>query len=206
MDGVTGTVCGLAGVLTLSVSGLAEAGWRSAGGAVPAGWSVVAAGGVVSVVVGGRLGAVWVMPAFWLIGVVGVLLAVVDVREHRLPFGWVVPLYAVCGVCFVVASVAAGTFEQLVRAAAACTLTLVVFVGVAMAAGGRFGLGDVVVLGVLAGSLGWWGWRWVIVGIGVGFLLAAVGAVVSWARHGRGRPVVLGPALLAGWLVAVGVS
>jgi type IV leader peptidase family protein len=171
----------------------------------------VAASGLAGAVVGARLGAVVVLPAFWATAVAGVGLVTADVRRHRLPYRLVVPLYGVALACFGLDAVVRGDAGRLARAVVGCVATLVVFLVMALVAAGGFGLGDVVLLGALALSLAWLGWRSLIVGVLGGLVIGAIAGMVltvRWRLTRREWPSLdamvfpLGPALLAAWLIA----
>ena len=66
----------------------------------------------------------------------------------------------------------------------------------------RLGLGDVKLVGLLSGYLGWVGWEEVVTGLAAGFLLGSV--IALWAvvrgRGGWRTEIAFGPALMVGAL------
>src|SRR6266545_1624711 len=67
-------------------------------------------------VVGTVLGSSLVMPAYWLCGLLGVALAIVDVRTRRLPYAMTGVMFASCAVAFGLSAVARGDASPLIRA------------------------------------------------------------------------------------------
>jgi leader peptidase (prepilin peptidase)/N-methyltransferase len=170
------------------------------GGAAPVTWrlTVPAVGGLVAGVVAARTGWSLALPAFMLAAVVGVALAVVDVRVRRLPYVFTVPMYAVCLACFGAESIVNGHYWPFVRSILACATTFAAFLMLALVFAGQLGLGDVVLTGWLAMSLGWLGWDRVGVGLLAELILQALVGAVSWTRRRAGgrQMLPMGPALL----------
>lgn len=128
-------------------------------------------------------------------------LAAIDVREQRLPNRLVLPGYPVAACALAGEWLRSGTLPAgpLIAGAAAFALLLV------PAVFGGMGMGDVKLAGVLglaAGSLG--------LGAAVGWLPIALllGGVASLfaLRRARGTSIPFGPALLAGFWIAVALS
>lgn len=186
--------------------GLSVDAWRrGAAGSVPGTLAIVAACVVTAVTVGVRVGQSSAMPALVVSAVLGVVLAVVDVRRRRLPFLLSSTICASCLLIFVVASASAGTFGPLLRSVLAGGATFVAFLLLALAFAGQLGLGDVFFVAALTVSLGWLGWSHVVLGLMAG-LVAQFGvlALVRLTRRG-GTPttVPMAPGLVAGWVLAV---
>jgi leader peptidase (prepilin peptidase)/N-methyltransferase len=154
--------------------------------------------GVGAGLVGARLGISVATLAFWAPAVLGVPLALTDFRERRLPYELSIPIYVVGAPCLTAAALVFGRWASLAQAAVAMLVVAGLFLVLALAVPGQLGLGDVVLVGGLAMTLGWLGWPQVLVGLMGGLLVAAVTGLVSAAR---GRSLVrvilpLGPALL----------
>jgi leader peptidase (prepilin peptidase)/N-methyltransferase len=161
---------------------------------------------LVSAILGGLLGASILMPAYWLCGILAVVLAIVDIRRGRLPFAITGVMYVVSAVVFVADALVGRDATELVRAGIGAVVVLVAFLALALALPGQLGLGDVVLLGWVAFSLAWFGWRIAVVGLLAALIgQALVGAMVR-LRSGAGRTLPLGPALLLGWLGGVVVA
>jgi leader peptidase (prepilin peptidase)/N-methyltransferase len=169
-------------------------------------WSQVAAVGAVAVLL-----AAAALPASprvgWLVlAAGGAVLCVVDVRTHRLPLPLTAGLAAAEVVVLAFAAAVAGEPGRLGRAAVAATAVTAGWFLLAFAAPSSLGLGDVWVAGLCGGLLGWSGWGTVLAGQVAAWLLALpLAVVVAMARPGeRGRKmhVPLGPAIVAGAIVA----
>ncbi|HYI57632.1 MAG TPA: A24 family peptidase [Microlunatus sp.] len=132
----------------------------------------------------------------------GGLLALIDLDVRRLPDVLTLPAYPVAAVLLTVCSAVVGDWEALARAAACAGLAVVLFTVIALVGAGSegLGLGDVKLVGVLAGLLGWYGWTNAVLGVATGCVLGglvAVALLVS-GRAGRGSHVAYGPVLIAG--------
>ncbi|WP_435827222.1 hypothetical protein [Actinoplanes philippinensis] len=80
----------------------------------------------------------------------------------------------------------------------------VLALAVALALPGQMGLGDVSLMGVIALTLGWLKVETAGVGLVAGVLTQAVVAIGVVIRTGNRRlKVPFGPALLAGWFLAI---
>ncbi|MGW5122630.1 prepilin peptidase [Streptomyces sp. NPDC004069] len=144
--------------------------------------------------------------AVWLLAApVGVLLALVDHRVHRLPDVLTLPLAAATAALLAVAAVlpaAAGSWPTallggLALGAAYFVLFLVNPAGM--------GFGDVKLALSLGAALGWYGWPVLVLGACAGLLYGAcygLGLVVL-RRAGRKSAVALGPFMLAGALTGL---
>jgi leader peptidase (prepilin peptidase)/N-methyltransferase len=159
------------------------------------------AAGLGVTVVGGPPWALLAV-AVALISVVGVWLAVIDLRTHLLPDWLVLPTSLAVAVLLVLSWVDDGNAGTLLRAAASAAVTLVVYT--AMSRWGSLGFGDVKLGVLLALVLGWAGWSAAFAGPALGFVLGAIVAVVLLAS-GRGSKTYLafGPYLIAGALVVL---
>jgi leader peptidase (prepilin peptidase)/N-methyltransferase len=184
---------------------LRTCGRRATSGILRDGVALGIVSGVLAGLVGVRLGASLVLPAFWAPAALAGPLACTDLLRRRLPYALVVPLYVIGGVTLVAAAVSLGNVGSLASAVGAAVAATVVFLAVALVFPGQLGLGDVVLVGALALSLGWLGWPKAITGLMIGLLLGAgPGLVLAVARRSPKRVVLpLGPALLTGWLVVV---
>ncbi|MFI5936158.1 prepilin peptidase [Actinoplanes sp. NPDC051494] len=182
--------------------------WVRAGGACrcrPAPMWTAGAGALAAGLLSWGLGAspalLVLLPALLL----GVLLAAVDVRCHRLPdplvgalaLGTVLPLGA--------GAVLAGDPGRAGRALLAAGLCGTAYLLIAILPGHGLGLGDVKLATVLGFVLGFAGWPAVVAGLVVPHLINGPVAVVLLltGRARRHTAVPLGPSLLAGALAGL---
>ena len=152
-----------------------------------------------------RIGAHPALAAYVLVVPAGVVLAVTDAGWKRLPDVVVLPLYPAVAALLGLAQLTDPQHGSLVRALAAMAVLAGIFFLLVLASPAALGLGDVKLIGVLGLLLGWQGWRDVLAGTFLGFLLAALAAVFLLAtrRAGRRDTVPFGPFLLLGALVAL---
>jgi leader peptidase (prepilin peptidase)/N-methyltransferase len=169
----------------------------------PRQWAPVAG---VAVVFAALAGAATPWPAWWLLAAAGSALTVVDLRAHILPARLVYPLAATELVTLLAAALIDGQPGRLVRVALAAAVVASCWFAVAFASPASLGLGDVRVAGLGAGLLGWHSWGRVLDGQLAACLLTLLLAVVLAAVHPTHRswrtPVPMGPALIAGALLA----
>jgi leader peptidase (prepilin peptidase)/N-methyltransferase len=167
-------------------------------------------------VVGGSAGAAVVAAAlqtrpaavaFVFLAAVSPGLAVIDAVAHRLPFIVTGTLGAGLAASFgwdAVWSGGRGSLERAVWAALVVGVLALIWWRVF---GGGAGLGDVALLAVISGYLGWWSWTAVWVGISLGFVLAALAVgVARWRVRRPGEYMPLGPWLLGGCWVAIAIN
>ena len=176
-------------------------GWR--GRAVGAPWAELAGALSVAAVVL-RFGASAQLPAWLWFVAVGLLLALVDLREQLLPNRVLVPGVLGALVLLAVTAGVGGDWPDLRRAVLAGLAAFGVLLAMALVSPSGMGMGDVKLAGLLGLYLGWLGWPVVLAGFLLGFLAQAVlGLVLLAARRvGRRAQLPFGPALLAGALVA----
>jgi leader peptidase (prepilin peptidase)/N-methyltransferase len=144
------------------------------------------------------------LPAFLAVAAIGVLLAAIDLACLRLPDPLVgaAALIGVAGLA--VAAAIAGTPEALLRALGGALCSAAAYVVLALLPGSRLGFGDVKLAGVLGLLLGWLGWDAVLLGLILPHLIngPVVLVLLLSRRAGRDTALPLGPALLAGALLA----
>lgn len=145
------------------------------------------------------------LPAYLWLAWVGVAACYIDLREHRLPDA--LTLAAVLGVGGFLAIGAAldGLWDAYGRAWLAALAAVAVFLVLALVRSSGLGLGDVKLVGSLGLALGWESWSTLVTGLFLGFVLAALVAVVlvTSRRAGRHTALPFGPALLLGTLTTV---
>ncbi|WP_462186055.1 MULTISPECIES: prepilin peptidase [unclassified Frankia] len=145
------------------------------------------------------------LPAYVYLAVVGVWLAVIDLRVHRLPDHLVLPSYPVLAGLFGLAALVTAEPDRLLRAGVAAAAVWMIFLGVHCLPRAGLGRGDVKVSGLLGGALGWLGWPSVVFGLFAGVVLGGLwaSALLVAGRVGRHDRIAYGPFLLAGTLLAV---
>lgn len=145
------------------------------------------------------------LPAYLLVGGLGVAMAYVDVREHRLPDWLTYSAFAAAAVLLAAAALADDGWGSYGRAWLGALALAGAFLGLLLARPADLGLGDVKLAGSLGLLLGWIGWGHVVLG---GFLSFAFGGLFSIGlllarRAGRRSHIPFGPFMLAGALAAV---
>jgi len=131
--------------------------------------------------------------------VLGVLLAMIDLRCLRLPD----PLVGALAVCTVVPLGLLAEPGQLARSALAAGFSFIAYTMVAI--GGGLGFGDVKLATVLGFVLGFYGWPAVVAGLVLPHLINGPVALflLVTGRARRRSALPLGPALLVGALLGV---
>jgi prepilin signal peptidase PulO-like enzyme (type II secretory pathway) len=147
--------------------------------------------------------AVWLGTALALAAAPVAACVVIDARTHRIPTP-LVRVIALVGVGMVGASAAAtGTWADLGRAIAALLAVGAAFAALWWVTRGGTGPGDVRLAAALALYTGWLGWS-----VTLWFVVAAYFAAFPVALYrllrGRRDPMAFGPALVAGWYLALG--
>ncbi len=145
------------------------------------------------------------LPAYAYLGVVGVALATIDVRVHRLPDVITLPSYPVLAGLFGLAAVLDREPGRWLRAVLTAAAVFALFVAVWALPGAGLGFGDVKLSGLLGGALGWLGVPVVLTGLMAGITLAGMWVLVLLVtrRAGRRTRIAYGPFLLMGAFVGV---
>jgi len=171
----------------------------------PSRWLAVPTGAVAF---GALTWVLWPSPilaAALLVAAIGLLLVPIDLAVLRLPDPLVAIAFAGSAAVLVAVAVATGDYAALLRALLAAVAMAGGYLLLALVPGGHLGLGDVKLAGVLGLVLGWFGWGYVLLGAVLPHLVN--GPVVLFlllsGRVRRGSSIPLGPALLAGALLAV---
>lgn len=142
------------------------------------------------------------LAAFVALALLATPLTIVDIEHHRLPDRLVVPGYVSGATGLSAAALVEGDGGRLLRSGEASVAVLGVFLVLALISSAALGLGDVKLVGVLAGYLAWIGWAQVVTGLFAGFALGAVASLVLVATHRATMQsnVAFGPALIIGTL------
>ena len=155
-----------------------------------------------------RSGLTCELPAFLLLAVVGVLLAVVDLQHRLLPNRVVLPSLAAGTALLLVPALADGAWDGLLRAVLGAAALFAVYLSLALVSPGGLGMGDVKLAALLGLYLGWLGWGAVVLGALAGFVVQALVALVLLAtrRIGLRGELPFGPAMLAGAALVIGAT
>ncbi len=150
----------------------------------------------------------WEITAFAYLGVVSIVLAVIDVRHHRLPNRIVLPSYGVGGALLVVAVLFGAPPSALGRAVAGMVVLFGFYLLLRLLSRRGLGGGDVKLAGVIGLYLGWIGWEALAIGALAGFVVGgATGVVLMVARRADRRTrIAFGPAMLIGAWLVIGAS
>lgn len=146
--------------------------------------------------------------AFAAFAVIGVALAIIDIRSHRLP-NRLVASVGVTGLVLLVAAALTGSrTDALIRALLAALALFAAYLVLRMLSAGGVGGGDVKLAAVIGLYLGWLGWGSVLVGTLAGFVLGGVFAAgMLLTRHADRRTAIpFGPWMLAGAWVAIALT
>lgn len=150
----------------------------------------------------------WSVPeaaAYLVVAALGVAMAFVDLREHRLPDWLTLPALAAGAVGLGVAAMSQGEWGAYGRAWLGAAAVGAFYLVLALLRPADLGFGDVKLALVIGLMLGWLGWSTVVTGVFLGFLLGGLAGVVLLAagRAGRRTAIPFGPFMLAGALAAI---
>ena len=144
-------------------------------------------------------------PAFCYLAALGVPLAFIDAREHRLPDRLTAPAYA--GTVALLAAAALVTHHpgQLGRAVLAGAGLAFLYLIMFLASPASIGVGDVKLAASVGTALGWLGWGTVVTGTVACFMIAGLfaAALLILRRAKRGDHMAFGPFILLGALAAI---
>ena len=143
----------------------------------------------------------WLGPAY--LAAVAWPLARTDIREHRLPNKYTLPLLPIALFGQVLAALFAGEWSRLGIALGWALVSFVV--GLAINRIGTLGMGDVKLISGMSLSLGWFTPVAPLLALCAAFALATIVVLFLFAtRKARmGTSIALGPYLLVGFLFAV---
>ncbi len=152
-----------------------------------------------------RFGYDWSLPAFLVLFAGLLALSVIDVERLILPKAIVWPLSLAVAGLLVVAAAATGKWHDLLVGAACGAAWFVLFYVMFAISPRLLGFGDVRLAPVLGLSLGWLGWRYVLLGFFAANLIGAVIGIVLIATHrmSRQQQIPYGVFLALGCAVAV---
>jgi leader peptidase (prepilin peptidase)/N-methyltransferase len=166
-------------------------------GAPPAVIEVVSAGllGLLAL----RVHPLPVLAALGVVGTAGIVLGGIDATTHRLPDAILAPSLVVVVCLLVVTGLAGHRPTHLIGALIGGAAAFAGYSLLALVTAG-LGFGDCKLAGLLALVLGWFGWEPLIVGVTLGFLLAALYLLTQLVagRFSRSERIALGPFMLVG--------
>jgi hypothetical protein len=144
-----------------------------------------------------------VAPAYWTTAVLGVGLAIIDVRHQRLPHKATNAIWVVSGSCLTVQAALTDSPNRLATAVLTAAATGGALLLIAIAFPGQIGLGDVNLASALALTLGWLHWPAALLGLLIGFTVQAIITLVRHAisEHPQGTrsTIPMGQSLVVGW-------
>ena len=154
-----------------------------------------------------RVGPHAPLAAYLFFGVVGVVLAVLDLRTRRLPNRIVLPSIVIEVVLLAVATAIRGRWYSLGRATIAGALFAIFLTALSVVYRHRGGVGggDIKTAMLIGIALGWLGWSVLLVGVLVAFLAQLIvgQGLLALGRLQRGASVPMGPFLFAGAVIAI---
>ncbi|WP_258064323.1 A24 family peptidase [Arthrobacter sp. ZGTC131] len=158
--------------------------------------------GVLCAALALRFGADWSLPAFLVLGVLGVQLARIDIAHHLLPNPLVLALLSAGLTLFVVSSTATAGWAELLRAAAGAAILFVVYLILAIISPNGIGMGDVKLAAPVGLYLGYLGWSQLFYGGALGFVVGGIFSfvLISFRRAEKKSEVAFGPSMLAATL------
>lgn len=152
-----------------------------------------------------HLGSSASLPAHLFLAGVGVPLAVIDLREHRLPNWLTLPAYPVAGALLGLAAIADEDSAGAWRALAGMVILIGFYDLISRINPAGMGYGDVKFSGVLGLYLGWAGWDAIVVGTLAAFVAGAVtglGLLIT-RRAELSSSMPFGPFMLAGTVIGI---
>jgi leader peptidase (prepilin peptidase) / N-methyltransferase len=153
----------------------------------------------------GRFGGQPLTLALGFLGALGVALAAIDISVQRLPDRLTLPAYPVLTALLAIAAVTGHDLAALWRALLGGLVLGAAYLLLGLVRPGQLGGGDIKLAGLAGLALGWLGWRAVLTGAALGFVLAGLaGLVLLAARRVTLRGTIsFGPFLLGGALLVI---
>ena len=153
----------------------------------------------------GRFAGTPEVAAFCVLGAVGIALAAIDLHVQRLPDRLTLPAYPAVLVLLAAAALIGHHAWPLTRAVLGGLALGGAYLLLGLIRPGGIGGGDIKVAGLAGLALGWLGWRAVVDGAALGFVLAGMaGLVLLAARRVTLRShISFGPFLIGGALLAI---
>lgn len=145
------------------------------------------------------------LPAYLVVGLLGVAMAYIDLRTQLLPDWLTLTALGAAGAWLTVAAALTDSWGAYGRAWAAAGACLAFYLLLALLRPADLGLGDVKLSVSLGLLLGWTGWAAVASGVFLAFLVGGVVgiALLVVGRAGRRTSLPFGPPMLVGALLAL---
>lgn len=159
---------------------------------------------VLFVLLAWRLASNWELPAYCVLAASLVAISAIDIEHMRIPSPIVYTTAALAVPLLVLASGTTHRWSALLSAAIGGAAAFGAFFALFFAAPKGIGFGDVRLAGLCGAFLGWFGYREVVAGFLLSFIVAGVPAAVLLAMHKvkRRTQMPFGPFLAAGTLIA----
>ena len=137
--------------------------------------------------------------------VVAIPLALIDLREHRLPDRLTLPLWGVSAVAALSQLGLGGAQERVLGAVMASALVVSLLWCAAQAPGRPLGFGDVKLGGAISLQLGWYGIEWALWGLALAVVFGGIWALWSMSRGhiGPRDSIPFGPWMRIGAIVVL---
>jgi leader peptidase (prepilin peptidase)/N-methyltransferase len=151
-----------------------------------------------------RLTSAWELPAYCVLAASLVAISAIDVEHLRIPSPLVYATAALALPLLVLASGATHRWSGLLSAAVGGAAAFGAFFALFFAVPKGIGFGDVRLAGLCGAFLGWFGYREVLAGFLLSFIVAGVPAAVLLAMRKvqRRTQIPFGPFLAAGTVIA----
>lgn len=152
-----------------------------------------------------RFGPQPALAAYAYLGAIGVALTQIDLAVQRLPDRLTLPAYPALFLVLALAAASTGDGAALLRALLGGLALGGGYLMIGLVSGGQLGGGDIKLAGLVGLALGWLGWRSLITGACLGFVLAAIISLglLAGRRISRHAMISFGPYLLGGAMLAV---
>jgi len=161
--------------------------------------------GILFVLFAWRLTSAWDLPAYCVLAASAVAISAIDVEHMRIPSALVYATAALGAPLLVLASAGTHRWSALASAAIGGAIAFVAFAALFYAVPKGIGFGDVRLAGLCGGFLGWLGYREVVAGFVISFIVAGVPAALLLAAHKvqRRTKIPFGPFLATGTVITV---
>jgi len=158
--------------------------------------------GAISVVIGWRPS----LGAFLAMGLIGLILAAIDLEHHRLPDRLILAGALVSGSALMLDAVVLDSWSSLISGLVCAAAAGVLFLLMALISPEGMGLGDVKLAALLSLHTGWLSWQLAVLALLSGFAAGALVALalVATRRATLKMAIPFGPSLVVGaWLVVL---